>query len=50
MAKYKEVQEKQRNVEAVNDGGKGVGGRGLWAGFTFGKNVSDFEWRSSFLC
>ncbi|EPQ30071.1 uncharacterized protein PFL1_02188 [Pseudozyma flocculosa PF-1] len=38
MAKYKEVQEKQRNVEAVNDGGKGVGGRGLWAGFTFGKN------------
>ncbi|KAN0060817.1 serine/threonine-protein kinase dbf2 [Thecaphora frezii] len=41
MAKYKEVQEKQRNVEAVNDGGKGVGGRGLWAGFTFGKNVSN---------
>ncbi|PWN47358.1 kinase-like protein [Violaceomyces palustris] len=44
MAKYKEVQEKQRNVEAVNDGGKGVGGRGLWTGFTFGKNVSSSMW------
>lgn len=40
MAKYKEVQEKQRNVEKVEEGGKGNGGRGMWVGFTFGKNVS----------
>lgn len=40
MAKYKEVQEKQRNVEGVKEraGTKACGGRGLWAGFTFGKN------------
>jgi hypothetical protein len=35
MAKYKEVQEKARNVERVDEGGKGAGGRGMWAGFTF---------------
>lgn len=40
MAKYKEVQEKQRNVENVREkgGSKANGGRGMWAGFTFGKN------------
>ncbi|CAO1635640.1 unnamed protein product [Parajaminaea phylloscopi] len=41
MAKYKEVQEKQRNVEGIKekqDGSKACGGRGMWAGFTFGKN------------
>lgn len=43
MAKYKEVQEKQRNVEGIrekHEGAKACGGRGMWAGFTFGKNVS----------
>lgn len=40
MAKYKEVQEKQRNVDQVEEklGAKACGGRGMWAGFTFGKN------------
>lgn len=41
MKKYKEVQEKARNVEEkVNGGGDKVenGGRGMWVGFTFGKN------------
>lgn len=40
MAKYKEVQEKQRKVDEVEErsGSKPCGGRGLWAGFTFGKN------------
>lgn len=43
MAKYKEVQEKQKNVECIkekHEGTKAYGGRGMWAGFTFGKNVS----------
>lgn len=39
MAKYKEVQEKQRHVEAMDPkNGAGDGGRGMWIGFTFGKN------------
>lgn len=44
MKKYKEVQDKARNVESkLNDGSKEAarranGGRGMWAGFTFGKN------------
>ncbi|KAL9931461.1 hypothetical protein V8E36_009626 [Tilletia maclaganii] len=37
MAKYKEVKEKQRNVESVEER-SGPGGRGMWVGFTFGKN------------
>ncbi|KAK0553399.1 serine/threonine-protein kinase dbf2 [Tilletia horrida] len=37
MAKYKEVKEKQRNVDKVEEKG-GAGGRGMWVGFTFGKN------------
>lgn len=42
MAKYKEVKDKQKNVEGVRekDGPKANGGLGMWAGFTFGKNVS----------
>ena len=41
MAKYKEVQEKQRHIEAM-DARRGLtsGGRGMWVGFTFGKNWS----------
>lgn len=40
MAKYKEVQEKQRHIEALEErrGGVNNGGRSMWAGFTFGKN------------
>ncbi|PWY98195.1 hypothetical protein BCV70DRAFT_218664 [Testicularia cyperi] len=38
MARYKDVHEKQKNVEAYRESGAGAGGRGLWAGFTFGKN------------
>ncbi|KAL0950515.1 hypothetical protein HGRIS_007324 [Hohenbuehelia grisea] len=38
MAKYAEVHEKQRNVEAVREKDDGAGGRGVWVGFTFGKN------------
>ncbi|WFD49496.1 serine/threonine-protein kinase dbf2 [Malassezia furfur] len=39
MAKYKEVQEKQRHVEAMEaKQGLTDGGRGMWVGFTFGKN------------
>lgn len=37
MAKYAEVLEKQRNVEAVKEKDEGFG-RGVWVGFTFGKN------------
>ncbi|CAD6886237.1 unnamed protein product [Tilletia controversa] len=37
MAKYKEVKEKQRNVDKVEEKG-GAGGRAMWVGFTFGKN------------
>lgn len=41
MAKYKEVKDKQKNVEGVKEKGDGrlaTGGLGMWAGFTFGKN------------
>ena len=39
MAKYKEVQEKQRHVEAMEaKNGMSNGGRAMWVGFTFGKN------------
>lgn len=34
MEKYKDVKEKQRNVEQV---GEKMEGRGVWVGFTFGK-------------
>ena len=39
MAKYKEVQDKQRHVEALEGKGSALeGGRGMWVGFTFGRN------------
>jgi cell cycle protein kinase DBF2 len=37
MAKYAEVKEKQKNVEKVRDKEEPMR-RGVWAGFTFGKN------------
>ncbi|EJT98976.1 AGC/NDR protein kinase [Dacryopinax primogenitus] len=37
MAKYAEVKEKQRNVESVQEKEE-PGPRGVWVGFTFGKN------------
>ncbi|CAK5265448.1 unnamed protein product [Mycena citricolor] len=37
MAKYAEVKEKQRNVDNVKEKEEGFG-RGVWVGFTFGKN------------
>ncbi|KAG6820219.1 hypothetical protein H0H93_003720 [Arthromyces matolae] len=37
MAKYAEVKEKQRNVDLVKEKDEGFG-RGVWVGFTFGKN------------
>lgn len=37
MAKYAEVQEKQRNVERVRER-EDDSARGVWVGFTFGKN------------
>ena len=37
MAKYAEVREKQKNVEAVKEKEDRFG-RGVWVGFTFGKN------------
>lgn len=37
MAKYAEVIEKQRNVEKVKEKEEPFG-RGVWVGFTFGKN------------
>ena len=37
MAKYAEVLEKQKNVNAVRDK-EDKFGRGVWVGFTFGKN------------
>lgn len=37
MAKYAEVQEKQKNVELVRESEEPMG-RGVWVGFTFGKN------------
>ena len=37
MAKYTEVKEKQRNVDRVREKDDGFG-RGVWVGFTFGKN------------
>jgi cell cycle protein kinase DBF2 len=36
-AKYAEVLEKQRNVDAVREKDLAIG-RGVWVGFTFGKN------------
>lgn len=39
MAKYAEVKEKQRNVERVKEKEETFG-RGVWVGFTFGKNSS----------
>lgn len=37
MAKYAEVKEKQKNVEKVREK-EDEFGRGVWVGFTFGKN------------
>ena len=37
MAKYAEVKEKQRNVDKVKEKDMEFG-RGVWGGFTFGKN------------
>ena len=37
MAKYAEVQEKQRNVDKVKEKDD-PSSRGVWVGFTFGKN------------
>jgi cell cycle protein kinase DBF2 len=37
MAKYAEVKEKQKNVEKVKEKEEAFG-RGVWVGFTFGKN------------
>jgi cell cycle protein kinase DBF2 len=37
MAKYAEVREKQKNVDRVKEKGESFG-RGVWVGFTFGKN------------
>ena len=37
MAKYAEVKEKQMNVERVKEK-EGPFSRGVWVGFTFGKN------------
>lgn len=37
MAKYAEVQEKQKNVDRVKEKEEPFG-RGVWVGFTFGKN------------
>jgi len=37
MAKYAEVQEKQRNVDRVRETDDSFG-RGVWVGFTYGKN------------
>jgi serine/threonine protein kinase len=37
MAKYAEVKEKQRNVDKVKEKDEPFG-RGVWVGFTFGKN------------
>ena len=46
MAKYAEVFKKQRDVEAVEE--KGRGNRNNWVGFTFGKNHVS-RWRCGFL-
>jgi cell cycle protein kinase DBF2 len=37
MAKYAEVKEKQRNVDKVKEKEEPIA-RGVWVGFTFGKN------------
>ena len=37
MAKYAEVKEKQKNVERVKEKEEPIS-RGVWVGFTFGKN------------
>lgn len=39
MAKYAEVQEKQRNVAKVAEKDDEALSRGVWVGFTFGKNA-----------
>jgi len=39
MAKYAEVQEKQRNVARVVVDDGALKNRGVWVGFTFGKNA-----------
>ncbi|KAF9073973.1 kinase-like protein [Rhodocollybia butyracea] len=39
MAKYAEVREKQKNVEKVREKEEPFG-RGVWVGFTFGRNTS----------
>ncbi|WFD41445.1 serine/threonine-protein kinase dbf2 [Malassezia psittaci] len=47
MAKYKEVQEKQRHVEAMDAKNSAAdGGRGMWVGFTFGKNWAQQQAKS----
>ncbi|TFK97338.1 kinase-like domain-containing protein [Pterulicium gracile] len=38
MEKYKEVKEKQANVDAIQEKDTEGMGRGVWVGFTFGKN------------
>ncbi len=45
MAKYAEVREKQRNVEQVKEKDEGFG-RGVWVGFTFGKNGPGGRWEN----
>jgi cell cycle protein kinase DBF2 len=37
MAKYQEVRDKQKHVEEVEEVDKPMS-RGIWVGFTFGKN------------
>ena len=39
MAKYAEVKEKQRNVAHVAEDDGALKNRGVWVGFTFGKNA-----------
>jgi cell cycle protein kinase DBF2 len=39
MAKYAEVKEKQRNVARVTEDDGALKNRGVWVGFTFGKNA-----------
>ena len=49
MKKYKEVQEKAQKVEAkleTGNRGQADGNRGLWVGFTFGKNEKN-AWKDS---
>ena len=47
MAKYAEVKEKQRNVAGVADKDDGaLQNRGVWVGFTFGKNAMSRDARA----